>query len=183
MHTYEQLMYLVKAQSWASLNTNNLIAQYCLFKSVKPCCGWHWLKTILYLPQMIKPNWHQPTTTNPLRVKSEWYGNYSTVQQPGKTAGSSQRSAIAPTSATGKVAWLVLFDGSPEKLDVFLCELYLNFEDDPSYLKADHMWKMQWVKNCPNVKDEISRMFGFWNVGTYGTWLQLMYPVGLAVHP
>ena len=54
----------------------------------------------------------------------------------------SQRSTTAPTPATGKVAQPELFDGLPKKLDIFLCKLYLNFEDDPSYFKADHMRKI-----------------------------------------
>ena len=45
------------------------------------------------------------------------------------------------TSATGKIAKPEPFNSSPEKLDVFLQELYLNFEDDAVYFSADHMQK------------------------------------------
>ena len=50
-----------------------------------------------------------------------------------------QRSTTAPTSATDKVAQPESINGLPEKLDTFLCKLYLNFKDNTSYFEVNHM--------------------------------------------
>ena len=42
----------------------------------------------------------------------------------------------------GKITKPEPYDGSPKKLNLFLQELYLNFEDDQVHYGADHMHKL-----------------------------------------
>jgi hypothetical protein len=55
-------------------------------------------------------------------------------------------------SKSGKLAKPEPFDGSPEKLDIFLRELYLNFEDDAAYFDADHMRKIRFALSYMKAK-------------------------------
>src|SRR3979490_2446355 len=52
------------------------------------------------------------------------------------------QSASTTNRERGKIARPEPFDGSVEKIDIFLCELYLNFEDEASYFQVDHMPKI-----------------------------------------
>jgi Retrotransposon gag protein len=64
-----------------------------------------------------------------------------------------QQIAQRPTTSTkSKIAKPEPFDGSAEKLDIFLRELYLNFEDDMSYFDADHMRKVRFALSYMKAK-------------------------------
>ena len=39
-----------------------------------------------------------------------------------------------------------------EKIDIFLHELYLNFEDEASYFQVDHMWKIRFALSYMKAK-------------------------------
>ena len=56
------------------------------------------------------------------------------------------------TSAKGKIAKPEPFDGSPKKLNIFLLELYLNFEEDANYFGADHMHKIRFALSYMKAK-------------------------------
>ena len=51
----------------------------------------------------------------------------------------------ATPSSKGKLTKPEPYDGSPKKLDLFLWELYLNFEDDQVHYGADHMCKIHFT--------------------------------------
>jgi len=58
----------------------------------------------------------------------------------------------AAPSSKGKIAKREPYDGSPEKLDLFLWELYLNFEDNQVYYGADHMCKIHFTLSYMKLK-------------------------------
>ena len=60
--------------------------------------------------------------------------------------------AVQGASAKGKIAKPEPFDGAPEKLDIFLRELYLNFEEDAAYFSADHMCKIHFALSYMKAK-------------------------------
>ena len=61
-------------------------------------------------------------------------------------------------------------DGSAEKIDIFLRELYLNFEDEASYFQVDHMQKIRFALSYMKVKfvaQWTSRITGELEVGAH----------------
>jgi Retrotransposon gag protein/Zinc knuckle len=62
------------------------------------------------------------------------------------------QAAPAAPSSKGKIAKPEPYDGSPEKLDLFLRELYLNFEDDQVYYGVDHMRKIRFTLSYMKLK-------------------------------
>ena len=83
---------------------------------------------------------HELTTL--LNNQAQQFSQQTTATQP-----------IQPTtSATSKIAKPDPFDDSPEKLDVFLPELYLNFEDDITYFNVDHMQKIHFALSYMKLK-------------------------------
>ena len=62
------------------------------------------------------------------------------------------QAAPAAPSSKGKIAKPEPYDGSPKKLDLFLQELYLNFEDDQVYYGADHMRKIRFTLSYMKLK-------------------------------
>jgi hypothetical protein len=77
--------------------------------------------------------------------------------------------------ASGKIARPEPFDGTPEKLDIFIRELYLNFEEDAAYFNADHMRKIRFALSYMKAKfaaQWASRITGELEAGTrtYKDW-------------
>src|SRR3979490_2673003 len=75
----------------------------------------------------------------------------------------------------GKIARPEPFDGSAEKIDIFLRELYLNFEDEASYFQVDHMRKIHFALSYMKEKfaaQWASRITGELEVGarSYQSW-------------
>ena len=62
------------------------------------------------------------------------------------------QSASTTNRERGKIARPEPFDGSAEKIDIFLCELYLNFEDEAAYFQVDHMRKICFALSYMKVK-------------------------------
>ena len=58
----------------------------------------------------------------------------------------------AAPSSKGKIAKPEPYDGSPKKLDLFLQELYLNFEDDQVYYGENHMCKIRFTLSYMKLK-------------------------------
>ena len=58
----------------------------------------------------------------------------------------------AAPSSKGKITKPEPYDGSPEKIDLFLQELYLNFEDNQVYYGADHMHKICFTLSYMKLK-------------------------------
>ena len=58
---------------------------------------------------------------------------------------------------------------------------------DKGWEVEDKGWELEdrgWgLEDRGLLKDGIARMFGFWNFGSYRTWLQLMCCTSLVVHP
>ena len=78
--------------------------------------------------------------------------------------------AAQGASAKGKIAKPEPFDGAPEKLDIFLRELYLNFEEDAAYFSADHMCKIHFALSYMKAKfaaQWASRIMGELEAGTH----------------
>src|SRR3979490_1049947 len=80
------------------------------------------------------------------------------------------QSASTTNQERGKIARPEPFDGSAEKIDIFLRELYLNFEDEASYFQVYHMRKVRFALSY--MKDRLaaqwaSRMRGELEVGEH----------------
>ena len=85
------------------------------------------------------------------------------------------QSASTTNRERGKIARPEPFDGSAEKIDIFLRELYLNFEDEASYFQVDHMRKIRFALSYMKEKfaaQWASRITGELEVGarSYQSW-------------
>ena len=74
------------------------------------------------------------------------------------------QAAPAAPSSKGKIPKPEPYDGSPKKLNLFLRELYLNFEDDQVYYGADHMHKVCFTLSYMKLKfpTQWASCFGTW---------------------
>ena len=164
-------MYLVRPSFGLVIHPVYLIALLLLSpdRSIEPGHHWHWLK-LLFINTVPSHTPHDCwfTATNAYRSPAEQFWTHQSCWYPKPpnctTTCFYSKPPTYPCNYIPKLKGTISkpepYDGSPKKLDLFLCDLYLNLKDAQSYYAADYMCKICFMLLWMKLK--FSRQWAIW---------------------